>query len=148
MTRTRVSIGLLLALLTVAPAARAADEPKEITFDKIKFPLEKNTDFTRSKITPPIEEMVGKRVRLRGYILPSFQQEGLTQFVLVRDNMQCCFGPGAALYDCVIVDMKPGKTANFSVRPVAVTGVFDIRVFNDPDGNPLAIYHLDGELVH
>ena len=38
-------------------------------------------------------------VRIRGYILPSFQQAGLTQFVLVRDNQECCFGPGAALHD-------------------------------------------------
>jgi hypothetical protein len=109
--------------------------------------LEKNAEFTRSLITPEIEKLSGKRVRLRGYILPSFQQQGITQFVLVRDNMSCCFGPGAALYDCVIVEMKPGQTTDFTVRPVAVFGKFDIRIFNDPDGKPLAIYHIDGEKV-
>ncbi len=44
-----------------------------------------------------------KNVRVRGFILPSFQQSGITQFVLVRDNQECCFGPGAALHDCVVV---------------------------------------------
>ena len=87
------------------------------------------------------------RIRIRGYILPSFQQTGLTQFVLVRDNMECCFGPGALLHDCVVVRMKPGKTASFSIRPVAVTGTFRVDELRGPDGRHLAIYALDGEAV-
>lgn len=127
---------------TAAPAGM-----QDITFDTIKFPLEKNEPFERSKLTPAIEALHGRNVKLRGYILPSFQQSGITQFVLVRDNMQCCFGPGAALYDCVVVDMKPGKTTDFTVRPVAVEGTFELRDFKGPDGKYLAIYHLDGEAV-
>ena len=61
--------------------------------------------------------------------------------------MQCCFGPGAALYDCVVVDMKPGKSTDFTVRPVAVEGTFTLRDFLGPDGKHLAIYHLDGDAV-
>jgi hypothetical protein len=79
-------------------------------------------------------------------MLPSFQQKGITQFVLVRDNMQCCFGPGAALCDCIMVDLK-GTTTTFTVKPIAVEGVFKIEEFPDPDGNTLAIYHLDGTKV-
>jgi hypothetical protein len=120
---------------------------QNITFDTLKFAIEKNDDYQRSKLTPEIEALDGRDVKLRGYILPSFQQSGITQFVLVRDNMQCCFGPGAALYDCVVVDMKPGKTTDFTVRPVAVEGKFELRDFKGPDGKFLAIYHLDGEAV-
>jgi hypothetical protein len=120
---------------------------QNITFDTLKFAIEKNDDYQRSKLTPEIEALDGRDVKLRGYILPSFQQSGITQFVLVRDNMQCCFGPGAALYDCVVVDMKPGKMTEFTVRPVAVEGKFELRDFKGPDGKFLAIYHLDGEAV-
>ena len=88
-----------------------------------------------------------QRVRIRGYLLPSFQQSGLTQFVLVRDNQECCFGPGAALHDCVVVRMQPGKTADFSIRPVAVAGRFKVDELRGPDGKHLAIYALDGESV-
>jgi hypothetical protein len=131
-----------------APAKPAAPAGvQDITFDTIKFPLEKNEPYDHSKLTPAIEALNGRHVKLRGYILPSFQQSGITQFVLVRDNMQCCFGPGAALYDCVVVDMKPGKTTDFTVRPVAVEGIFELRDFKGPDGKYLAIYHLDGEAV-
>lgn len=133
------------AATTIKPAAPAGVQ--DITFDTIKFPLEKTEPYDRSKLTPAIEALHGRNVKLRGYILPSFQQSGITQFVLVRDNMQCCFGPGAALYDCVVVDMKPGKTTDFTVRPVAVEGTFELRDFKGPDGKYLAIYHLDGEAV-
>jgi hypothetical protein len=98
-------------------------------------------------LTPRVHELTDTRVRIRGYILPSFQQRGLAQFVLVRDNQECCFGPGAALHDCIVVRMEPGKTADFSIRPVAVTGRFRVEELRGPDGNHLAIYALDGESV-
>jgi hypothetical protein len=121
--------------------------PKEITFDTIKFEMTKGEPFFRSMLTPQIEALEGQPVRIRGYILPSFQQTGITQFVLVRDNLECCFGPGAALFDCIVVDMKPGKTTSYSVRPVTVSGTFTIRELLDPDGKHLAIYHLEGDAV-
>ena len=43
--------------------------------------------------------------------------------------------------------MKPGKTTEFTVRPVAVEGTFELRDFKGPDGKYLAIYHLDGDAV-
>jgi hypothetical protein len=129
------------------PASVSSDKKtKNLTFDDIKFEMEKNDDFERKLITKEIEELHGKKIRIRGYILPSFQQSGIKQFVLVRDNMECCFGPGAALFDSIIVDMKPPKTANFTVRPVAVEGTFEIREWVVEDMH-LAIYHLEAEAV-
>ncbi len=117
----------------------------ELTFDDIKFEMkEKEEPFRREMLTPAIEALNGKKVRLRGYILPSFQRE-LTQFVLMRDNMECCFGPGAWIYDCVIVDMKPGKSAEYTTRPVAVEGTFEVNEFLDADGKHLSVYRILGE---
>ena len=93
------------------------------------------------------EALAGTRIRIRGFILPTPQRRGIKAFVLVRDNQECCFGPGAALYDCILVEMQSGKTAEFSIRPVAVEGTFDIQEFRGPDGKHLAIYHLEGESV-
>ena len=125
----------------------ARTQVREITFDDIKLDLAKDEPFTRDRLTPRVTELDGGRVRIRGYILPSFQQRGLTQFVLVRDNQECCFGPGAALHDCVVVRMRPGATADFSIRPVAVTGGFRVEELRGPNGRHLAIYALDGENV-
>lgn len=149
--RRTVSLVLLAVLAWRATPAWTADQdppkPRDVSFDDIKFEIEKGAAFKRSLLTKKIEELSGKPIRIRGYILPSFQQEGITQFVLVRDNMECCFGPGAALYDCIVVEMEPGKSASFTVRPVTVEGKFEISEFKGPDGKHLAVYHLTGKHV-
>jgi len=130
----------------VKKVARARDLPtRDVTFDDIQFEMEKGTPFERSMLTPGIEELVGRTIRIRGYMLPSFQQTGITQFVLVRDNMECCFGPGAALYDCIMVEMQAGASADFSVRPMSVEGTFTVNEVLDFEGKHLAIYHLIGK---
>jgi hypothetical protein len=126
-----------------ASPARIQDQ----TFDDIKFDIEPDAPFDRSMLTDKVRELDGKPIRIRGYILPTAQQRGIKQFVLVRDNQECCFGPGAALYDCILVRMQGDKSAEFSVRPVAVEGEFKVEEFYGPDEKPLAIYRLDGEAV-
>jgi hypothetical protein len=130
-----------------APPRRSAAAPREVTFDDIKLDMEKGSPFTRDLLPKRVTTLAGERIRIRGYILPSFQQTGLTQFVLVRDNQECCFGPGAALHDCIVVRMVPGQTTSFSIRPVAVAGTFRIDELKAPDGSHLAIYAMDGEEV-
>ncbi len=120
---------------------------RDISFDAIKFDMQKDEPFRRALITPAIEKIDNSKIRIRGYILPSFQQAGLSQFVLVRDNMQCCFGPGAALYDCIVVQMNEGRTTDFTTQPVAVEGVFSIQEIAGPEGKCLAIYHMQADKV-
>jgi hypothetical protein len=43
--------------------------------------------------------------------------------------------------------MRPGTSAEFSIRPVAVEGTFRVEERRGPDGRHLAIYALDGERV-
>jgi hypothetical protein len=131
-----------------------ADAPKvdasgimESTFDDLKFPMDKAAKFERSMLTPKVQSLFGERIRIRGYMFPTPQKRGIKQFVLVRDNMECCFGPGAALYDCVLVTMEPGETTEYSIRPIAVEGEFRLEELAGPDGRPLAIYQMKGETV-
>jgi hypothetical protein len=135
---------------TPAPVAsdpRPTGPARDISFDDIKFDMQKGDPFTRDLLPKRVTALERERIRIRGYILPSFQQTGLTQFVLVRDNQECCFGPGAALYDCIVVRMLPGRSTNFSIRPVAVEGIFQLDELRGPDGRHLAIYALEGEQV-
>jgi len=121
---------------------------RETTFDNIKFEMETTDAFHRQMLTPEVNELFGRRIRIRGYMLPTLKQRGLTEFVLVRDNLECCFGPGAALYDCILVRMEAGKTAEFSIRPIAVAGTFAFQEIVDPvGGRHLAIYGLSAESV-
>jgi hypothetical protein len=119
----------------------------ESTFDDLKFEMDKAAKFERSMLTPKVESLFGKRIRIRGYMFPTPQSRGIKQFVLVRDNMECCFGPGAALYDCVLVTMDEGNAVEYSIRPIAVEGQFRLDELKGPDGRALAIYQMKGETV-
>ena len=150
-----VLMSLALACLPVS-ALRAAEarpdgppaKAKETTFDDIKLEMQKGDPFTLALLTDKVKQLAGKPIKIRGYILPSFQQSGIKQFVLVRDNQECCFGPGALLHDCILVEMVPPASTTFSTLPVSVEGVFSIREVKDPvNGKHLAIYHLDGKEV-
>lgn len=140
---------LALLFMFAVPLAQevSAEQPRNISFDNVKFEMTKGDPFERKMLTPEIEKLVGKKIRIRGWILPGGQATGLTDFVLVRDNMECCFGPMAALYDCMIVKMADGETTDFTTRAVAIDGVFDIREEKFPDGTWMAIYHLTAEKV-
>ncbi len=120
---------------------------REINFDVLKFDHEKGAPFNRSLLTSKVEQLDGKPIRIRGFILPSFKQSGLTEFVLVRDNQQCCFGKGAALFDCIIVQMEKGTSAEYSIRAVTVEGTFKIKEWRGVEGETMAVYHLDGRSV-
>ncbi|WP_182868742.1 DUF3299 domain-containing protein [Rhodopirellula sp. JC639] len=129
----------------------------EINFDDLKFDIEKDGAFDESMWTKRLKMINGKNVKLRGYILPSstYQNEGFKQFVLVRDNQECCFGPGAALYDCVFVVMVDGNTADFTTRPVTVEGKFvlDPETYKYPGGKGprgathMAVFRIEGVSV-
>lgn len=138
-----VILGTICALPT---AIQAAERIKDVSFDDVKFEMEKGAPFKRELITSEIEDLKGKKIRIRGYILPTFKRDGLKQFVLVRDNKECCFGPGAALYDCIIVRMEKGKSASFKVRPVAVEGTFYIKEFKVAK-ETMAIYRMKATSV-
>lgn len=135
-------------------SSSASKAKGEINFDDLKFDIEKDQAFEKSQLNEDVKSLVGKKVKLRGYILPAtlYKEKGIEQFVLVRDNQECCFGPGAALFDCVWIDMVPGKTTDFVTRPVTVEGKFEIdtETYKYPDGagpkgaSHFAIFRIKG----
>jgi hypothetical protein len=135
----------VVAVASAARKARAVSNTQtvETSFDDIKFEMEIDDPFKRSLLTPKIEDLFGQRIKIRGYMYPTLKRRGLTGFVLVRDNQECCFGPGAALFDCIRVQMHPDKTAEYSIRPIAVEGVLKFEEFADIDGTTRAIYLLE-----
>ncbi|QDV66301.1 DUF3299 domain-containing protein [Crateriforma conspicua] len=126
----------------------------DINFDDLKFDIEKGETFDEKQLTDRVKFLNGRTVELRGYILPStlFRMTNIDQFVLVRDNQECCFGPGAALFDCVMVKMTDGNTTDFVTRPVTVRGKFKIDAKSyrypggrGPDGaSHLAVFEIEG----
>ncbi|MEK6235182.1 MAG: DUF3299 domain-containing protein [Planctomycetales bacterium] len=111
-----------------APSKKASKRTKNITFDSVKFKMKKNEEFKRSMLTKEIEALQGQKIKIRGWMHPAvYTNTNIKRFVLVRDNQECCFGPGAMLYDCMYVEMASDKTTDFTSRPFFVEGVLDLE---------------------
>ena len=146
MTKLLIPIFLLGCNPTlVLPVPAQQTDKKDVrylTFDDVKFDMEKDEEFEREMLTDAINDLVGKQISLRGYILPNgTRQSGNKKFILVRDNKECCFGPGAALYDCVLVKLDDGHEVDFTVRPVTVEGTFQLKEL-EIGGRTMAIYRM------
>ncbi|WP_146407935.1 DUF3299 domain-containing protein [Allorhodopirellula heiligendammensis] len=138
-------------------SSQADLEKGDISFDDLKFDIEKDEAFDPKKLTDTLRFLNGRTVKLSGYILPStlFKETDINEFVLVRDNQECCFGPGAALFDAVMVEMVPGKSTDFVTRPVTVKGkfVFDPKKYKYPPGvgpngaSHFAVFRIEGVQV-
>lgn len=126
---------------------KRVDKVNDLTFDDIAFEMKKSDKFNRKMLTDEIREYDGQVIRLRGYIRPSFRQSGLKKFVFVRDNKECCFGPGAAIFDCVLVELAKDKATDYTVRPVTIEGRFFLKEFKGPDKNIWAVYRMKNGIV-
>lgn len=75
-----------------------------------------------------LKELDGKRIRVRGFMYPPFQDTDIRGFVLARDNQICCFGRTPKEYDLVDVFLRKGVSTHYiQNRPFDVVGVFRIK---------------------
>jgi hypothetical protein len=139
----------LVATSTKVESAQEDANPSviDVSFDDIKFEMEVGSKFKQEMLTDKIRSYDGKTLRIRGFIRPSFKPDGLTKFVFVRDNQECCFGPGAALYDCIMVQLAEGVETEYSLRPITVKGTFFFKQYKGPDGEIWAIYRMKDAVV-
>lgn len=127
---------------TKVAATPAVKQTFELTFDDLSFEMKKGTKFERTMLTETINSYHNSTVKLRGYIRPSFKQSGLTKFIFVRDNKECCFGGNAAIFDNVLVKLAKGTKTDFTVRPVTIEGKMYLKEYKGPDGRVWSIYRM------
>lgn len=94
-----------------------------------------------------LKNLDGKRIRLRGFMYPPFQETDLPFFVLARDNAICCFGRDPKRYDVIDVTMRDGVTTDYIAnRPFDVVGVFHIAP-ETSQGQLYQLYLIDDAIV-
>ena len=90
----------------------------------------------------------GRRVRLRGFMYPTYEPTGLTGFLLARDNEICCFGRDPLAYDILPVRMAAGETTDYiEGRPFDVEGVFHVEPEADGDELWQLFYLTDAKVL-
>jgi hypothetical protein len=140
-----VSAVSLIAGLVTLSRAYAAELPEG--YERLNYGLLQPLPGDPSNMVPEsARTMDGRNVLLKGYMYPGKQQTGITQFLLVRDQGDCCFGGNPKITDRVLVQLKdPGrpKGIDFSSRLTKIAGRFAIRPMAAPGMDGGVLYHLE-----
>ena len=131
----------------------ASSRALRVSFDDLDLlkvlNLEPVTEVGVGAMPAWLKGLDGQRIRIRGFMYPTFEAEGIERFVLARDNQICCFGRDPKVYDLVQVDMRSGKTTNYipATRAFDVIGRFKIEMVAE-DGKPYGLYYIeDAEII-
>jgi NAD(P)-dependent dehydrogenase (short-subunit alcohol dehydrogenase family) len=93
-----VSLVAALVTLTRAYAAELPAGYERLTYGMLQ-PLDGDPPGT---VPDTARSADGRNVLLKGYMYPGKQQSGITQFLLVRDQGDCCFGGNPKITDRVV----------------------------------------------
>lgn len=129
------------AVETVKVDATQTNCVEKITFDDLKLDVTEKKDYETSQLPEKVKQLDGKTIRIRGFILPTFLNRGIAQFVLSWDY------DSNDVASCIVVNLAAPTTIDFVLDAIDVEGVFSLRELKMPDGRVIAIYHLDGKRV-
>lgn len=97
-------------------------------------------------IPPEVRALEGKNIYLKGFMYPTGRPYALTQFLLCKDNAQCCFGGQPALQDMIGVVMTRNQTTDHNPALMGVAGKLKINPHYG-GGNLEPIYLLEADYV-
>jgi len=120
----------------------------DVSFAKLSsyryiFPEVDDAEMVPDQIPESIKKLNGKKVAVRGFMLPVRQKNGrITEFLLLKDQSMCCFGTMPGMNEWIHVIMKPGQSCRMVWDiPVTAFGTFEVgEVFEN--GVLMTIYRL------
>lgn len=137
------------------PGLRATtDGHLQLSFDKLaSFPAFVNGPVPGITYVPKllmpipssIKSLDNREIVLKGFMLPLKLENGLaTEFLLMRNRNNCCFGKPLRINEWVDVHMKGDGVKSVMDVPLTVYGTLHVGEFVK-DGRMTSIYQLDGE---
>lgn len=145
----RLGVGLSAILLLSASGYHAYAYVTELPEGYLRVNFKDLSTYQPSyadgkvQFAPEVAELDGKPIYIKGYMYPTRQKFGISEFVLVKDTGQCCFGGQPKLTDMVVVRFEDGMTVNHREQQlVGVGGVF--RAVAAHSGELTAIYTIEG----
>jgi hypothetical protein len=141
-----VSAVVLAAGLAWLAYVYAAELPEG--FDRLSYTMLQPAEGDPPTAVPDSARAIdGRNVLLKGYIYPGKQQHGLVQFLLVRDQGDCCFGGNPTITDRVLVELSDKAGIDFTPRLTKVAGRFRIEPAGTSELDGGVLYHLDDAFV-
>lgn len=114
-------------------------------FERIHYGLLQPPEGAAAAFVPESARAIdGHDVLLKGYMYPGKQQHGIRQFLLVRDQGDCCFGGNPKITDRVLVHLEDDKGIAYTPRQKKIAGRFVVRPTAGQDGiEGGVLYHLE-----
>lgn len=125
-------------------------------YKRISFQAMKPSDDDELAGRPVPVEIVehikdGDKVFIKGYMRPDSAkfQKGNKEFLLVRDNNQCCFGDQSKVmyFDQIMVDLTGDNTADQNLGLYRIGGRLSVRPGNMGQGEPALVYSLEADYI-
>jgi len=142
---------VLASLLFSLPLLRAADEAVAVGFDKLasfEFTApesEAAAPAAEKQIPDRIREFNDRKVAVTGFMLPVKMDGGLvTEFLLVKDPMMCCYGVMPKVNEWVVVKMVGKGVPPLMDVPITFEGQLQVGQIYE-GGYLTGLYLLKGE---
>ena len=120
-----VAAGAALTNAAVAAILIAGEIPEGYQVLNFTRDISQKKLGAQRTVHPDVEALDGKPIFLKGYMYrDKRRQEGLRNFILVKDNQQCCFGRQPNESDMIEIRMKGDTTVDLELGLTAVAGVF------------------------
>lgn len=104
--------------------------------------------FEADGLHPDVAALDGQRIFLKGFMYPTRQTKGITEFVMAKDNGQCCFGGEPKPTDMIYIKLKNSKGGvDFIPSLVSVAGTFHAGVPNHTSEGLMPVYELDAVYI-
>ena len=119
MAVTGLVLSVACFVLGSAKMAHAYSTEVPEGFARVNFPkdvAEKQFVYVggHRKLHPDVAALIGQKVYLKGFMWATQDTEGLTRFILLKDNGECCFGGKPKSHDYIFITLA---TFNESKRP-------------------------------
>jgi hypothetical protein len=142
-----LSLVFLVSGLSYGGYVYATEVPEgytRISFNGMK--PTKSQEQSGTVVPPEIMALDGQRVFIKGYMRQDSIKvsKGISDFLLVRDNNECCFGDLSKIryYDMIDVDMTGPNTVSYSQGIFRMGGILKINPKNVLRGPQYPVFTL------
>ena len=143
-----IGVGLSAFCLFGGLATAAIIYATEMRPDHIRVSYVELQPAPGQQIPPRAFELDGQKVFIKGYMFPPSKNSGITQFLLVRDKGDCCFGGNPKITDRIQVRLTDGLRVAYHKGLYKLHGKFQVGVSDKAvDAGGEVFYHLEADTV-
>jgi hypothetical protein len=99
-----------------------------------------------NQVPKSAKALVGEKVFIKGFIMPSFKKSGISIFLLCRDDDTCCFGGDPKIHDRILVKLEDDKTIEYTKQQIKIIGEFRVlpNATEALDAPGVVLYEIEG----